>query len=57
MSKRQAIYKQISDQLVDNAVWVWMFTPQSFLAVNTSVKGFPVRLSGDLTTLWKASIS
>jgi peptide/nickel transport system substrate-binding protein len=55
-AKRAAIYKQISDQLVDNAAWVWLFTPKSYIAVNTGVKGFQARTDADLSMLWKASI-
>ncbi|MGN6325366.1 ABC transporter substrate-binding protein [Pseudolysinimonas sp.] len=57
VAKRKAIYQKISAELVDNAVWVWTFTPQTFLAVNTSVSDFPVRLDGNISTLWKATVS
>ncbi len=57
VAKRQAIYQQVSDQLVDNAVWVWLYTPESYIAVNTSVSGFEARTDADLSMLWKASIS
>jgi peptide/nickel transport system substrate-binding protein len=56
-AKRQAIYKQISETLVDNAVWIWLFTPQEFIAVNTSVHGFQPRTDASLSMLWKASIA
>jgi peptide/nickel transport system substrate-binding protein len=54
---RKAIYTKISDQLVDNAAWVWLFAPKSYVAVNTSVSGFEARTDASLTALWKASIS
>ena len=37
VAQRQEIYQQISDQLVDNAVWVWLYTPEEYIALNTSV--------------------
>lgn len=57
LDQRKVIYKQISDELVNNAAWVWLFTPQAFIAVNTSVHGFEARMDADLAALWKASIS
>ena len=57
VAKRQSIYQQISAQLVDNAVWIWLYTPESYIAVNTSVSGFEARTDADLSMLWKASIS
>lgn len=56
-AKRKAIYKQISETLVDNAVWIWLFTPKEFIAVNTAVQGFQPRTDASLSMLWKASIS
>jgi peptide/nickel transport system substrate-binding protein len=56
-AKRQAIYKQLSDQLVNNAAWVWLFTPKEFIAVNTKVANFEARSDASLSTLWKASLS
>jgi peptide/nickel transport system substrate-binding protein len=54
---RKAIYTQISENLVDNAAWVWLFTPKEYIAVNTSVSGFEARTDASLTALWKASVS
>jgi peptide/nickel transport system substrate-binding protein len=56
-AKRQAIYKQLSDQLVNNAAWVWLFTPKEFIAVNAKVKDFEARSDASVSTLWKASLS
>jgi peptide/nickel transport system substrate-binding protein len=55
-SQRKAIYQQISQQLVDNAAWVWLYTPEYYIAVNTGVQGFQARTDADLSMLWKASI-
>jgi peptide/nickel transport system substrate-binding protein len=57
VAQRQKIYQQISEQLTDNAAWVWLYTPEEFIAVNTSVHGFDARTDADLSMLWKASIS
>jgi peptide/nickel transport system substrate-binding protein len=56
-TQRKAIYQQISDELVNNAVWIWLYTPEYYIAVNTGVHGFEARTDADLSTLWKASIS
>ena len=56
-AERKEIYQQISDQLVDNAVWVWLYTPEYYIAVNNSVHGFVASTDADLSSLWKASIS
>ena len=56
-AQRQAIYQQISNQLVDNAAWVWLYTPEYYIAVNTSVHGLQARTDADLSALWQASIS
>lgn len=53
---RASIYQQISAQLVDNAVWVWLYTPEYYIAVNNSVHGFVPSTDADLSMLWKASI-
>jgi len=57
VAQRQKIYQQISAQLVDNAAWVWLYTPEEYIAVNTSVHGFQARTDADLSMLWQASIS
>jgi peptide/nickel transport system substrate-binding protein len=56
-AQRQAIYQQLSAQLVNNAAWVWLFTPKKFIAVNTKVQNFEARSDASLATLWKASLS
>ncbi|MEP9383774.1 ABC transporter substrate-binding protein [Nocardioides cheoyonin] len=56
-SKRKAIYEQVSKQLVDNAPWVWLFTPKDYIVANKAVHGLEARTDASLATLWKASIS
>ncbi len=56
-SKRQAIYKDLSDQLVNNAAWIWLFTPKQYIVMNSGVNGFEARPDAELSMLWKATIS
>jgi peptide/nickel transport system substrate-binding protein len=56
-AKRKTVYTQISKQLVDNAAWVWLFTPKKFIVLNSDVNNYPARTDADLTQLWKASLS
>jgi peptide/nickel transport system substrate-binding protein len=57
LSARQAIYKKISAELVDNAAWIWLFTPKEYIVLNSGVSGFEVRTDAGLSTLWKATLS
>ena len=54
---RKAIYRKVSQELEDNAVWVWTYTGNLYLAANTAVKGFEPRTNADLSTLWKTTLS
>lgn len=56
-TKRAAIYTQISDELVNSAAWVWLFTPNDYIVLNSGIHGFQARTDASLATLWKASIS
>lgn len=56
-TKRQAIYKDLSDQLVNNAAWIWLFTPKEYIVMNSGVNGFVAAPDADLSMLWKATIS
>jgi peptide/nickel transport system substrate-binding protein len=55
--KRKTVYKELSDQLVDNAAWIWLFTPKEYIVLNSGVNGFETRYDADISTLWKASVS
>lgn len=57
LSQRKSIYTQISDQLVDNAVWVWLFTPREFIVLNKNVGNFDARTDANLETLWRATMT
>jgi peptide/nickel transport system substrate-binding protein len=56
-AKRKSIYTQVSNQLVDNAAWIWLFTPKEYIVLNSGVNGYEVRYDADLAALWKATLS
>ncbi|WP_299443836.1 ABC transporter substrate-binding protein [uncultured Phycicoccus sp.] len=55
-AERATVYQQISAELVDNAAWVWLFTPKLFLVADSAVQDLEPRTDASLTGLWKASI-
>jgi peptide/nickel transport system substrate-binding protein len=56
-AQRKAIYAKVSQELEDNAAWVWTYTGNLYVATNSALKGFEPRTNGDLGTLWKATMS
>ena len=56
-AKRKTVYKQLSDQLVNNAAWIWLFNPKEYIVLNSGVRGFEARYDADISTLWKARLS
>jgi len=56
VAQRKQIYTKISDNLVNNAAWIWLFTPKEYIASNTDVKDLETRTDASLAMLWKASI-
>ncbi|MFJ9391177.1 ABC transporter substrate-binding protein [Nocardioides sp. NPDC101246] len=54
---RKPIYAEISQQLVDQAAWVWLFTPEMYVVSNKRVEGLEERADASIATLWKASVS
>ncbi len=50
-SQRQGIYKQISEELENNAAWVWLYTPVSYTVTAKSVSGFKPTPLGSLAGL------
>ncbi|MGG5260742.1 ABC transporter substrate-binding protein [Phycicoccus avicenniae] len=52
---RKQVYGEVSKTLVDDAAWVWLFTPKLFLVADTSVKNLEARTDAGLSELWKAS--
>ncbi|GIL36440.1 ABC transporter substrate-binding protein [Phycicoccus sp. DTK01] len=55
-AERKAVYTQVSDELVDQAAWVWLFTPKLFLVHDSAMQGLEARTDASLSTLWKASL-
>ncbi|GGL36085.1 ABC transporter substrate-binding protein [Phycicoccus endophyticus] len=54
--ERAEVYSEISAELVDNAVWVWLFTPKLFVVHTSSMSGLEARTDGSYSELWKASL-
>ena len=49
--ERKAIYDEISSHLVDNAVWIWLFTGYNFTGVTQRVLGFVPTPTGSFAAL------
>jgi len=56
VTKRKAIYKQISEALEQNAPWVWMFTGYNYNVMTTKVHGFTPMSNGSLIFLRETSL-
>lgn len=50
-SERKAIYKSISQELENNAVWIWLFAPYEYRAAAKNVTGFIPLATGSLIEL------
>ncbi|TQL67998.1 peptide/nickel transport system substrate-binding protein [Nocardioides albertanoniae] len=57
VAARKPIYQEISQQLVDQAAWVWLFTPELYVVADKGVEGLEKRTDASISTLWKASVS
>ncbi len=57
LAKRKEIYTQISNNLEDNAVWIWMFTSYTYTATTSKVSGFTPMANSSLQYLRETSIS
>jgi peptide/nickel transport system substrate-binding protein len=55
-AQRKQIYTQISNNLVDNAAWIWLFSSYDYTAMTKSVSGFTPMPNGSLDNLWKTSL-
>jgi peptide/nickel transport system substrate-binding protein len=53
---RKPIYDQISRHLEDNAVWVWMFTSDTYTATTPNVKDFIPMPNASLQYLRQTSL-
>ncbi|MBD3784241.1 MAG: ABC transporter substrate-binding protein, partial [Micrococcales bacterium] len=56
VTQRKAVYADVSKELVDQAAWVWLFTPKLFLLHASSMKDVEARTDASLSDLWKASL-
>lgn len=54
--ERRAIYDQVSQELEDNAVWVWLFSSYSFTATQADVEGFVPMANGSLQSLRETTL-
>jgi peptide/nickel transport system substrate-binding protein len=54
--ERKAIYEQVSDNLEDNAAWIWLFTSYSYTATASNVDGYTPMANGSLQYLRTTSI-
>jgi len=53
---RKPIYDQISKYLEDNAVWVWLFSSDTYTATTSGVSGFVPMANGSLQYLRQTSL-
>ena len=54
--KRKATYKQVSEQLEQNAAWVWLFTGYNYNVMTKKVHGFTPMSTGSLQYLAETSL-
>lgn len=57
VAKRKEIYTKISNELENNAVWIWMFTSYTYTATTSTVHGFTPMANGSLQNLRTTWIS
>ncbi|RXZ48722.1 ABC transporter substrate-binding protein [Agromyces fucosus] len=55
--ERKDIYAQISENLEDNAAWVWLFTSYSYTAASSEVQGFTPMANGSLQYLRTTTVN
>ena len=54
---RKAIYDKISSDLVDKAVWIWLFTSYNFTGTTARVQGFVPTPTGSLESLARTTVN
>ncbi len=54
--ERRAIYDEVSRELEDNAVWIWLFSSYSFTATQADVEGFTPMANGSLQSLRETTL-
>lgn len=55
--ERKAIYEKVSNELEDNAAWIWLFTSYTYTATASEVQGFTPMVNGSLQSLRNTSIN
>lgn len=55
-AKRKSVYQQMSAELENNAVWIWMFTSYDYRIHTSKLVGFKPMANGSLYTLSSASL-
>lgn len=55
--ERKAIYEKVSDELENNAAWIWLFTSYSYTATATGVEGYTPMANGSLQSLRTTSLN
>lgn len=55
--QRKAIYKSISEELENNAAWIWLFSPNEYRVASKRLTGFVPLATGSLLELRKADLN
>lgn len=55
-AERAEVYRQISEELENNAVWIWLFTSYTYTVTTSSVAGFVPMANGSLQYLRTTTI-
>lgn len=56
-AERKKIYAQVSQELEDNAAWVWLFTSYTYTVTTDGVEGFTPLATGSLQSLRTTTVS
>ena len=56
VAERKAAYRAISEELENNAVWIWLFAPYEYRVTSKSLTGFVPLATGSLIELRKADL-
>ncbi|MEO8828561.1 ABC transporter substrate-binding protein [Lapillicoccus sp.] len=56
-AERTKIYTQVSDDLENNAAWVWLFTSYTYTATTSGVRGFTPMANGSLQFLRSTTVT
>jgi peptide/nickel transport system substrate-binding protein len=56
-AQRKAVYEQVSAELENNAVWVWLFTSFTYTATTSEVSGFTPMVNNSLRYLRETTIA